>query len=1035
LLSHGAARGFSLKWVGAPEHASLLVRVQVSARRAIMARSATRRVRSVSPVVVHSKLRASTVQPTQGSVMSVTSSPAGTTSVALARGVRAPPVGGALVLPVSVKAPHGVLGVVTATSRLPDGRTAVTTRPGTLEDAYSSFDAHLNGELGQLAQGAASASSTRGHAAVKVGIFDISFGCDDPSVERSIHHSIDLSKMRVVANVAIPSPSNGYFGPGVEFELFGHPQLDFGVTFTGLQECHAKAIVTIPIPDTPGLLLEIGPDFKLTANGAVGADLTWEPWVNYGFTRFRGGPNGDEHEFVNGGKVNFSGSAELKLSLELDAGLSLAGRLGIDGSLGPEITGQASAQTSPPKACLAVWADFAAALTAHADLFFKDYTFNLASATFGHLQLYQACANSGGGGGGGGGGGTGGGAGGGEVPKKEEGGGTEKGGGETPKGVWSTRESFDPAFLGSAISCPTSSFCMAVDAGANASIYNGRTWSPPQKISSVTTGSPALDSISCVSEHFCVAAGYRVVVTYENGSWNAPQTIDPSNTWAYLKVSCASETFCVAVDLSGFAWKYTGTWSGAEDVDQGPFVAQNAEGFNGVSCPTTTFCAAVDSQGQSFTYSNGKWGEPTKLNTGRTLSSVSCSSATRCDAVDVGGNVYEYNGGAWGEGVLVDSTLSQNSRPVQISCPSTCVVVDGGGNAFMQAGGKWTGPTEVERATYDPVTSLYNGLNGISCQSATSCVAIDVVGNAFVSSATNKWAATPSIGGGPDHVSCASATTFCAAVDGTGRALTYTSGKWSAPVVIDGTTMINGVSCTTATFCVAVDEFGGALVYNGSSWTHQVIDNTHGISGEPAELVSVSCVSEHYCVAIDHEGTAVIYNNGSWGEPTPIFGSELYREITAISCYSAKFCMVVDGFGEGYVYNGTTWTKTGSVDQSGNGLNSVSCPSEETCIAADGFNEAFHYHGGTWTSEPVGSGENLASVKSLSCPTTGFCVAVGIEGNAFLYNDSAWLGPDKIDPEFANGAPIYPSPSLESVSCSSTTFCMAVDFGGGFVTY
>ncbi len=603
-------------------------------------------------------------------------------------------------------------------------------------------------------------------------------------------------------------------------------------------------------------------------------------------------------------------------------------------------------------------------------------------------------------------------------------------------GSWSAPTSFDPAFLGSAISCPTSSFCMAVDSGADASIYNGQVWTAPQKIASVANGSPALDSVSCVSEHFCIAAGYRDAVIYDNGTWSEPQTIDPSNPWAYLKVSCASETFCTAVDLSGFAWTYTGTWSSSEDVDKGPYVAENAEGFNAVSCPTTTFCVAVDSQGQGFTYSNGEWSEPDKFDSGGQLSSVSCSSETRCEAADEGGYVYEYDAGLWTEGTLVDSTMNrQGDLPAQVSCPSTCVLVDGTGRAFVQQGANWSSPAIVEAVTYDPVTELYNGLNGISCPSATSCVAIDFVGNAFTSSAGNKWTPTPPIGGGPDHASCAPATTFCVAVDSTGRALIYASGKWSTPVDIDGTTMINAVSCATTTFCVAVDEFGVALVYNGSSWTRQSIDETHGISGEPAELVSVSCVSEDYCVAVDHEGHAIIYSNGAWGEPQSILSREGYPEITEISCYSMSFCMVVDDDGEGYVYNGTDWTQTSSVDRSGNGLNSISCPAAETCIGADGSNTAFHYHEGTWTSEPIGPDEDNASIASLSCPTNHFCVAIGRESDAFIFDGSTWLGPAEIDPPDANGAPIFPSPSLESVSCSSLTFCMAVDFSGRAITY
>ena len=361
-------------------------------------------------------------------MVGVSGSPYGQTVVVLGRGARVPVVGGALVLEASAKAPAGVLGVVTAVSRLPDG-VRVTTRPGTLEDAYSSFDAHLDGELGQLTQPGAGAASARGHVAADLpGFKFVKFTCTDPSVAGTFTHSLDLSEMHVVANVQTPSPWNGWYS-GVAFELYGHPKLELGVSFTGKQTCEAKASIPIPLPGAAGLFLEIGPDFKLEANGSVGAIFKWRPWVNYGFEHFNhGGPNGDVTEFRNGGKAGFTGAANLKLSFALEAGISLAGRFGIIGSLGPEVNAQIGIDLAAAQTCLTPHADFFADLTAHADVFFKNYSFTLANITFGQFVLAQPiCVGNGGngssgglagypvgtgGGSGGGGGGSGGGGGG-----------------------------------------------------------------------------------------------------------------------------------------------------------------------------------------------------------------------------------------------------------------------------------------------------------------------------------------------------------------------------------------------------------------------------------------------------------------------------------------------------------------------------------------------------------------------------------------------------------------------------------------------
>jgi alpha-tubulin suppressor-like RCC1 family protein/uncharacterized membrane protein YgcG len=432
LRAHGRLSGFTLAWDDATPGGRETVRVEVTSGRRVVATSATRSVASTSPVSVQSTLRTSTVQPSTRDIVSVTATPDSSTVVVLAKGARVPAIGASLLIDSSAKAPNGLLGVVTAVTRSSDGSTSVTTKPGTLEDAYSSFDAHLNGTLGQLAgRGATSArvAPTRAHSAISLGILNNpSFGCDDPSVQTSITHEVNLSSLLVQARVYIPSASDGFFGPGVEFEVGGQPQLKFGVTFTGAEECDAKASVAIPIPGTPGLELEVGPDFQLIAEGAVGIHFVWEPRVFFAISRVRGEPaEPPKMVFHNYGKTEFTGAASVKLSLALETGVSLAGHLGISGWLGPQVTGHITSQTDPSSTCLTADADFAAGLTAKADVFFNDYTFDLGSFSFPTppIQLYHGCTNTESGSGGGPGGkGSGGGSGG-----SGSGGGGESGGG------------------------------------------------------------------------------------------------------------------------------------------------------------------------------------------------------------------------------------------------------------------------------------------------------------------------------------------------------------------------------------------------------------------------------------------------------------------------------------------------------------------------------------------------------------------------------------------------------------------------------
>jgi hypothetical protein len=369
---------------------TVVLRIRILSGRLLVAQTSGKRVRVGPPVVLHRTLRRTTVQASAGEVQGVSGSPNGAQAVVLGRGAAVPRVGGALVLGASRRAPEGLLGVVTGVKRLSDGSAQVTTKPGTLEDAYSAFDAQINGTLGELVSADAGSAA---RAAVSLDVFDVSFSCDDQGVQRSITHHINLSELHVNSEIVIPSISNGGSGPFINFDIAGQPHFGLDVTFSGSASCTATATAKIPVADT-GVLIEIGPEFKLSAGGAVNANMTWEPWVSYGFSRGRGDPSNNFEGFSNDGHTEFSGDATLKLSLALQAGISLVGRTGVTGTVGPEITGDVTANTSSNSACLTVNADVNANLTAKADVFFNNYNFQLGSFTFGHAQLYHGCTSS-----------------------------------------------------------------------------------------------------------------------------------------------------------------------------------------------------------------------------------------------------------------------------------------------------------------------------------------------------------------------------------------------------------------------------------------------------------------------------------------------------------------------------------------------------------------------------------------------------------------------------------------------------------------
>ena len=97
--------------------------------------------------------------------------------------------------------------------------------------------------------------------------------------------------------------------------------------------------------------------------------------------------------------------------------------------------------------------------------------------------------------------------------------------------------------------------------------------------------------MSCPTPTFCTAIdGWGQAFTYNGSLWSGPA--GPENSGDLQAISCTASHFCAVVDLSGNVLTFDGaTWAGPTYID--PQV-QASYGFTGVSCPTAAFCAAVD---------------------------------------------------------------------------------------------------------------------------------------------------------------------------------------------------------------------------------------------------------------------------------------------------------------------------------------------------------------------------------------------------------------------------------------------------------
>jgi hypothetical protein len=347
------------------------------------------------------------------------------------------------------------------------------------------------------------------------------------------------------------------------------------------------------------------------------------------------------------------------------------------------------------------------------------------------------------------------------------------------------------------------------------------------------------------------------MVHHDSSTWSLVPTTNQTRS-ILNGVSCVSATDCTAVGSVGNAPEtLVESWNGtAWSVVPSPDPGSGDNILYGVSCVSATACTAVGVSIQKVT-GGGRTSEalveswdgtawsvvPTPDPANRTLDGVSCVSATDCTAVGGSGRpttplVESWNGTAWsvvpspGKGAIYSGLLA-------VSCVSAtaCTAVGGYYNAQdmpRTLAESWNGTawSVVPSPNRGPDE---NGLDGVSCVSATDCTAVGTAvgtGGKDQRTLVESWDGTawsvvpsPNRGSGNDDfltgVSCVSATA-CTAV---GRYFPTNHGlgvhtlveswngtAWSAvptpnKVTGSGRNYLDGVSCVPATACNAVGYY------------------------------------------------------------------------------------------------------------------------------------------------------------------------------------------------------------------------------------
>jgi RHS repeat-associated protein len=294
--------------------------------------------------------------------------------------------------------------------------------------------------------------------------------------------------------------------------------------------------------------------------------------------------------------------------------------------------------------------------------------------------------------------------------------------------LWGPPTTVDSTRSVHGVSCPTTSFCAAVDTSGYATVYNGTSWSTPSDID----GSHALEAVSCTSSSFCKAVDNDgEVASYNGTSWSVASAVDSTRT--INAISCPTTTFCAAVDNSGYITTYNGTsWATAADKD-------GSHALEAVSCTSSSYCVATDNDGNVLTYNGTSWSSATSEDSTRTVHGVSCPTTSFCAAVDTSGYATTYNGTSWSTPSDIDG--SHAIEAVSCTSSSYCVATDNDGNVLTYNGTSWSADQDIDST---------RTLNAISCASPSLCTAVDASGYGVTyawSTATSQlsWDATGSL--------------------------------------------------------------------------------------------------------------------------------------------------------------------------------------------------------------------------------------------------------------------------------------------------
>jgi hypothetical protein len=311
---------------------------------------------------------------------------------------------------------------------------------------------------------------------------------------------------------------------------------------------------------------------------------------------------------------------------------------------------------------------------------------------------------------------------------------------------------------------------------ALAETWNGSTWTVvPSPSPKLPAGGAVLNSVSCATSTDCMAVGetltfhepggyttpYPLTEAWNGTAWKTVAIPKLAKTGAELNgVSCTSPSRCMAVGSEGFpktptSFTFAESWNGTrwKFVPTPTPLTPGGTALNQISCTSPSRCMAAGYYGYNFgtgtsvtlaeAWNGALWRRLTTPTPGSdaTLDGVACTAATACTAVGghaatkppglgVGTLAERWNGKTWRTQPSPNPKGAGSAGFADISCPSATACMATGSStdqineAQFTLAESWNGTRWTLLHTPNPSSSSTAELLGLSCVSASDCMAV-----------------------------------------------------------------------------------------------------------------------------------------------------------------------------------------------------------------------------------------------------------------------------------------------------------------------